>query len=126
LSSSYESETDSDSSNRFYCRPTYHPPPSSYVIFIGIPILLTVLAFSFIPWFVVLKLMVSWVLFPLLSLHHFVGLLLLVPVISLVLSLAMMLRFWMRNQVDGIKAKSIRFIMLFFGGLLQRESFISF
>jgi hypothetical protein len=59
LSSSYESETDSDSSNRFYCRPTYQPPPSSYIIFIGIPILLTVLAFSLIPWFIVLKLMVN-------------------------------------------------------------------
>lgn len=59
LSSSHEMELDSDPVFRTYCRPTYDPPPVSYIIFLGIPILLIVLAVSFIPWFIVLKTMVS-------------------------------------------------------------------
>ena len=58
LSSSYESETDSDPMNRQYCRPTYPSPPIYLIVLVGIPILLSVLAISFIPWFFVLKLMV--------------------------------------------------------------------
>jgi acyl-CoA synthetase (AMP-forming)/AMP-acid ligase II/acetyltransferase-like isoleucine patch superfamily enzyme/acyl carrier protein len=59
LSSSYESETDSDSANRQYCRPTYQTPPARLIVLVGIPILLSVLAISFIPWFIMLKIMVT-------------------------------------------------------------------
>jgi hypothetical protein len=45
--------------NRRYCRPTYTPPPAYLIILLGIPILALVTILSAIPWFLVLKLMVS-------------------------------------------------------------------
>lgn len=59
LSSSHEAQTDADVMYRQYCRPTYQPPPAWMIVCIGIPLLLLVLAVSFIPWFIVLRLMVS-------------------------------------------------------------------
>lgn len=59
LSSSHEVETDSDPIFRKYCRPTYQSPPALYIICFGLPVLLLVLVISFIPWFFVLRMMVS-------------------------------------------------------------------
>lgn len=58
LSSSWESDVDSDPLYRQYCRPTYQSPPGWMIVFIGVPIMLLVLLISFIPWYFVLKLMV--------------------------------------------------------------------
>ncbi|RYG69938.1 hypothetical protein EON64_01440 [archaeon] len=57
LSSSHEVQ-DADRKYRQYCRPMYQPPPAWMIIFLGVPMILLVLAVSFIPWFFVLKLMV--------------------------------------------------------------------
>lgn len=59
LSSSHEAAVDADPMYRQYCRPTYPSPPAWMVIFLGVPLLLLVLAVSFVPWFIVLKLMVT-------------------------------------------------------------------
>ena len=59
LSSSHEASTDANPKFRDYCRPLYASPPAWMIIFIGVPILLFVLAASFIPWFFVLKAMVQ-------------------------------------------------------------------
>jgi hypothetical protein len=59
LSSSHEAETDADPMYKQYCRPTFTPPPAFLIIFVGIPLILLVLAVSYIPWFVVLKMMVA-------------------------------------------------------------------
>lgn len=75
LSSSHELD-DADPAHRQYCRPTYTPPPAWMIIFLGIPCMLLVLGVSFIPWFFVLKLMVtdakthSWYKADLHSIYH--------------------------------------------------------
>jgi hypothetical protein len=45
--------------NRRYCRPTYTPPPWYLIVFVGVPVLLAVTVLAAVPWFLVLKLMVS-------------------------------------------------------------------
>lgn len=45
--------------NRRYCRPTYSAPPAHLIILIGIPIIILITVLSAVPWFVVLKLMVT-------------------------------------------------------------------
>ena len=57
-SSSHETE-DADPTYRQYCRPTFPSPPWTYILFLGLPIMLAITAVKFIPWFCILKLMVS-------------------------------------------------------------------
>ena len=63
LTSSHETDSpggdQQNPRNRRYCRPTYTPPPTYLIVLVGIPILALVTIIAQIPWFFVLKLMVS-------------------------------------------------------------------
>lgn len=57
LSSSYEQD-DAEAHYRDYARPGFASPPAFLILLIGVPILLSVLIISYIPWYIGLKFMV--------------------------------------------------------------------